>query len=173
MINYFLQKRYHFPIRQNGVFAVPNYHSRRAEQEAGELKTSSRNCGGCRVDLPSTMKSERNLTCFIIRILASGYLSSSREIIQNITEETKHSSTRPIPSVGVLLSYQKAVADCKKQCEKLLKECLSGNLQHRDSEFDIEFDLLWQERAFLQPLGTEERAAYTFEPKAVKRVRVG
>lgn len=83
-------------------------------------------------------------------------------------------------STNLLVSedFERAVQECRKRVQKLMKECRRVNMRYRDPDFDIDWDLKWEKGYCLNGLGNNkfEINGRAFSnptsnvPKAVKRV---
>jgi hypothetical protein len=66
-------------------------------------------------------------------------------------------------------SYEEARAECKRNVQRIVKECTRVNQKYRDPHFDIEWDLKSNRRNCLDGLAKELQSG---SPKGVKRVTV-
>lgn len=110
--------------------------------------------------------------------------SKATTILPFATPTTKSSpdpSTKEIPKperTNLLVSedFERAVQECRKRVQKLIKECRRVNMRYRDPDFDIDWDLKWDKGNCLNGLGRDtfklsKRSDSTSNvPKSVKRV---
>ncbi|KUJ19205.1 cysteine proteinase, partial [Mollisia scopiformis] len=112
--------------------------------------------------------------------------SKATVILPFATPTTKSSpdpSTKEVPKLertNLLVSedFERAVQECRKRVQKLIKECRRVNMRYRDPDFDIDWDLKWEKGYCLNGLGECKfdinGRAFTNPtsnvPKSVKRV---
>ncbi|KAH6693495.1 calpain family cysteine protease [Plectosphaerella plurivora] len=74
--------------------------------------------------------------------------------------------------------YERAVDECRRKVQKIIKECRRVNSRYRDPGWDLDWDLKWEKGNCLNSLGTTKwdisrksiANANSNVPKAVKRV---
>lgn len=63
--------------------------------------------------------------------------------------------------------FERAVEECRRRVQKLIKECKRVNMRYRDSEFDIDWDLKWDKGYCLNGL---VRAKFDLSSKALQSI---
>ncbi|KAL8845781.1 MAG: hypothetical protein Q9221_009079 [Calogaya cf. arnoldii] len=103
-------------------------------------------------------------------VLISGYVRPALQKVESISSNIPRGAIRAIP---IMQSFEKAAEECKRRCSELALRCSYDNIFYRDTEFEIDVDLVENKRNCLENL--LEDAQTTSEdwlsPKAVHRIR--
>ena len=100
----------------------------------------------------------------------SGYIKSTTNAIQSVMASL---TPGPVFAVSVDASFEEAASQCRKLCAAIHEQCQKNNACHRDIDFEIQLDLLNGKRMCLDGLDLPNTEDEPFDPKSVKRVRVG
>jgi hypothetical protein len=112
---------------------------------------------------------------------SSPKFSKATVVLPQPSSDSAKAATPSHPRPNNLLvseDFERAVQECRKRVQKLIKECKRVNMRYRDPSFDIDWDLKWEKGDCLNGLVREkfEVNRHVFSnpnssvPKAVKRV---
>lgn len=113
---------------------------------------------------PSASKSTTN------GVLIAGYVRPALLIVESITSGISKGAVRAKP---IMAQFDLAVTTCKQRCYELALRCSRDNTLYRDTEFDIDVDLVQRNRDCLDNLRFGDRTfpELQLSPMSVHRVR--
>lgn len=101
-------------------------------------------------------------------VFVSGYVRPAVQKVRAIEAKTPTGVIRAVP-IGSL--FEKAAIACRQCCQELALRCSKDNTFYRDTDFDIDLDLIEGNRNCLDDLLLDIRESSGLDPKAVQRVR--
>ncbi|KAL8826328.1 MAG: hypothetical protein Q9170_007447 [Blastenia crenularia] len=100
-------------------------------------------------------------------VLLSGYVKPALQRVESIAASIPKGVLQAQP---IMTSFEEAAATCKKRCAELSLRCSKDNTYYRDSEFEIDVDLIEGNRNCLDDLLCDAGEPSDLQPRAVRRV---
>lgn len=101
-------------------------------------------------------------------VLISGYVRPALRRVEAITANIPKGVVVAKP---IMDGFEKAVLECRQRCQELADRCSKDNAFYRDTDFEIDVDLIGGTRNCLDSLLVDPEEPPYLEPEAVLRVR--